>query len=173
MLKLSGLTTQAQADPYTSVLVLNIGAARGPACPDDHWVYVPSSNSGFHRVGFYSNVSPTFLPKSRQNHASIYVESAYPGGQKPSEEQIRTYCSSVTRELQQWGYIGDVDVIDPTWIDSAYTWSWPNSRWKGEALKLLEQQDIYQVGRYGRWIFQGIADSIRDGFIVGSSFRGA
>jgi protoporphyrinogen oxidase len=171
MLKLAGIATQSQADPYTSVLVLNIGAARGPKCPDDHWVYVPSSDSGFHRIGFYSNVSKSFLPRSRQDHVSIYVESAYSGGQKPTEEKIRAYCDSVTRELQRWGYIGAVEVIDPTWIDSAYTWSWPASPWRGEALKLLEQQGIYQVGRYGRWIFQGIADSIRDGFIVGTGLR--
>ena len=30
---------------------------------------------------------------------------------------------------------------------------------------------IYMVGRY-RWIFQGIADSIKDGFYAGASFRG-
>jgi hypothetical protein len=27
------------------------------------------------------------------------------------------------------------------------------------------------VGRYARWVFQGIADSIRDGLLVGASFR--
>jgi hypothetical protein len=36
---------------------------------------------------------------------------------------------------------------------------------------MLEDKGIYQIGRYGRWRFQGIADSIRDGFVAGSSFR--
>jgi hypothetical protein len=27
------------------------------------------------------------------------------------------------------------------------------------------------VGRYGRWIFQGIADSLRDGLFVGAALR--
>src|SRR6185295_1564806 len=76
MLKLTGLTTPQKPDPYTSVLVVNIGAAKGTKCPDDHWVYVPRSQSGFHRVGFYSNVSHSFLPKSKRDHVSIYVESA-------------------------------------------------------------------------------------------------
>ena len=35
----------------------------------------------------------------------------------------------------------------------------------------LEAHGIYQVGRYGRWAFQGIADSIRDGFIVGGKCK--
>ncbi len=53
----------------------------------------------------------------------------------------------------------------------AYTWSWPGSGWKQKALRQLEEQGIYQVGRYGRWVFQGIADSIRDGFLVGASLK--
>jgi protoporphyrinogen oxidase len=171
MLKLTGLTTEHKPDPYTSVLVVNVGAAKGARCPDDHWVYVPTSQSAFHRVGFYSNVSPSFLPKSRQNHTSIYVERAYPGGQKPSDAEVKTYCDAMIRELRAWEYIGDVDAVDPTWIDSAYTWAWPGSKWRTAAMALLEQHDIFPVGRYARWVFQGIADSIRDGFIVGTSLK--
>jgi hypothetical protein len=56
-------------------------------------------------------------------------------------------------------------------MDLAYTWSWPGSRWPAEALRLLEDNGVYRIGRYGRWRFQGLADSIRDGFVAGSSFR--
>jgi len=174
MLKLTGLSTPEKPDPYTSVLVVNLGAVKGGRCPQDHWIYVPQSRSGFHRVGFYSNVSPTFLPAShrqRQDRTSIYVERAYPGGQKPSDAEVGAYCQALVRELQEWEYIGEVEVIDPTWIDSAYTWSWPGSKWRSQAMQVLERHDIYPVGRYARWIFQGIADSIRDGFIVGTSLK--
>ena len=64
------------------------------------------------------------------------------------------------------------EVVDPTWIDVAYTWEWPSSTWKSQAIRLLQQHDIYMVGRYARWVFQGIADSIKDGFYAGASFRG-
>ena len=60
-------------------------------------------------------------------------------------------------------------MVDPTWIDVAYTWSWPGSTWRVKALKALEEHGIYQVGRYARWVFQGIAESIKDGFIAGNS----
>jgi protoporphyrinogen oxidase len=174
MLELTGLTVDAEPDPHTSVLVLNLGALRGDRCPDDHWIYVPHSDSGFHRVGFYSNVDASFLPASAradESRVSIYVERAYLADQKPTEAEIEDYCKSVVQELQQWGYIGEVEVCDPTWIDVAYTWSWPGSKWKQKALKVLEENNIIQVGRYGRWIFQGIADSIKDGFYVGASVR--
>jgi hypothetical protein len=36
---------------------------------------------------------------------------------------------------------------------------------------MLEDNGIYQIGRYGRWRFQGIVDWIRDGFAAGRSFR--
>jgi protoporphyrinogen oxidase len=172
MMEMTGLQVENEPDPYTSVLVLNIGAIRGPRCPDDYWLYIPDSRCGFHRVGFYSNVDVSFLPISSRldgDRVSIYVERAYLGEEVPGEE-IRAYTQAVARELQEWGFIGDAEVVDPTWIDVAYTWSWPGSKWKQEALRVLERHDIYQVGRYGRWVFQGIADSIRDGFIVGGAF---
>ena len=78
---MSGLMPQDREDPYSSVLVLNIGAVRGNNCPDDHWIYLPESTSGFHRVGFYSNVDRSFLPVSARKkgkHVSIYVERAFP-----------------------------------------------------------------------------------------------
>ncbi len=171
---MAGLKVEAEPDPYTSVLVLNIGAVRGEKCPDEHWLYNPDARSGFHRVGFYSNVDRSFLPRSaRQANkgVSIYVERAYMGGSRPSGAEIAAYAQDVVKELQDWGYIGQAEVVDPTWIDVAYTWSWPGSRWKPEALRQLEHYGIYQVGRYGRWIFQGIADSIRDGFFTGASFK--
>ncbi len=174
MIEMTGLELQEPPDPYTSVLVLNIGGVRGERCPPDHWLYVPASRGGFHRVGFYSNVDASFLPRSKRksaNRVSIYVERAYQGGQKPAPGDIRDYSQTTVRELQEWGYLADVEALDPTWIDVAYTWSWPGSKWRAAALRVLEKYDIQMVGRYARWNFQGIADSIRDGLYVGAANR--
>ena len=172
MLDMTGLKPAEEPDPYTSVLVLNVGGVRGARCPKDHWLYLPGSRAGFHRVGFYSNVDVSFLPRSSQasnNRVSIYVERACPAGQKPSPDAVAEYSATTVRELQDWGFIKDVEVADPTWIDVAYTWSWPGSKWREAALRALSEQDIIMVGRNARWIFQGIADSIRDGLFVGAS----
>ncbi|MGH1540542.1 MAG: protoporphyrinogen/coproporphyrinogen oxidase [Arenicella sp.] len=173
-LELSGVSVNAAADPYVSVLVLNIGAVKADKCPGDHWCYTPDTRSGFHRVGFYSNVDRSFMPESareQHNRTSIYVERAYPGGNKPSDTEIKEFSDAVISELQDWGYISSIEVVDPTWIDVAYTWSWPGSQWQQQSLGALQQQGIHMVGRYGRWKFQGIADSIRDGFVAGSCFK--
>jgi len=174
MIEMTGLELGEEPDPHTAVLVLNIGGVRGEQCPADHWLYLPGSRAGFYRVGFYSNVDVSFLPRSARvsrQRVSIYVERAFRGGPKPAPEEIRQYSQATVRELQQWGFLGDAEVVDPTWIDVAYTWSWPGSRWRATALQALERQDIQMVGRYARWRFQGIADSLRDGLYVGAANR--
>ena len=178
MLSLTGLKLQAREDPHTSVLVVNIGGIRGTACPNEHWVYIPRSRSGFHRVGFYSNVDTAFLPKSSQNppdRVSMYVEVAYRGDlPRPSEGGIKTLTEEIIRELCEWQWVEAIEVADATWIDVAYTWMWPNSQWRTEALGLLESYGIYQVGRYARWTSgtsQGIVHSLRDGLLAGATVR--
>ena len=174
MIEISGIEVDVKPDPYTSVLVINIGAKRGRQCPDDDWLYIPDSRSGFYRVGFYSNVDRSFLPLSgrkKNNRVGIYVERAYAGGDKPSDEKIVRYSDNVLHELQAWGFIGDVEVVDPTWIDVAYTWSWPGPQWRQTALSETAKHNIYQIGRYGQWNFQGIAESLKEGSSILSSIK--
>lgn len=172
IMEMTGLDVGERPDPATSVLVVNIGAVKGPNCPEEHWLYIPRSKAGFHRVGFYSNVDCSFLPASRRERrdaVSIYVEKAYREGERPSQAELEHLSWDIVREPQDWGWIKEAEVVDPTWIDVAYTWSWPGSKWREKAMKALEEYGIYQVGRYARWVFQGIADSIKDGFLAGSA----
>lgn len=169
VVKLTKLIIDEPEGPYTSVLVINIGAIKGSKCPDYHWLYIPESKSGFHRVGFYSNVDNSFLPvssKSADNRVSIYVEKAYLPSNRPNNERIKQLCEDVVRELKSWKFIDEPEVIDPTRIEVAYTWSLPNSNWRQSAIEKLKENYIYQVGRYGLWKFQGIAKSIKDGLII-------
>jgi protoporphyrinogen oxidase len=175
-LSMASIDLGVEPDPYTSVLVLNIGATPGPALGDDHWVYDPRSSSGFHRFGVYSNVDDHFLPRSTRSHgttpasrASLYVEVAYPGGARPSSADEAARTEAVVRELQDREVLGEVDVVDATWIDVAYTWSWPGSTWREAALAALDRAGIRQIGRYGRWEFQGIATSIAEGLRAGEA----
>jgi len=173
-LKFSNLSVDEEQDDYTSVLVLNIGATKGTKCPDDHWIYIPNSKSKFHRIGFYSNVDSSFLPKiSRKDmdRVSIYVEKAYPNGHKPSEDEINSYSTSVVEELKEWKFIMEAETVHPTWIEVAYTWTKPGSKWQTKSLELLEENNVIQVGRYGRWKFQGIAESMNDGFNIGKIYK--
>lgn len=171
---LAGLQVESPPDPHTSVLVLNLGARKGPRCPSDHWVYVPQSRSGFHRVGVYTHVDHSFLPRSlraRSDLAAFYIESAFLPGNRPDASATDKLCQRIIEELRDWQWIEAAEVVSPTWIEVAYTWSLPGSTWKTEALHALESQGIRQVGRYARWSFQGIADSLRDGLRAGEAVR--
>ena len=166
----TGLQTQARPDPHTGVVVLNIGAFRGDRCPDYHWIYVTRSKGLFHRVGFYTNVDRHFAPPDDvRERVGLYVERAFSGGTRLTAAEIEQYRQTTLAELQEWGIIGDVEVCDVSTVDVAYTWQWQDSGWRGEALKLLDQHGVLQVGRYARWVFQGIADSVRDGLMAGAT----
>ncbi len=169
MLEMTGLNAGMKRDPHTAVLVLNIGAVQGPACPKEHWIYVPESKAGFHRVGFYSNVDSHFLPAAPADdrpRASLYIERAFLPDARPSAEEIAAYEREVVAELQAWGMIEEAEVVDATWVEVAYTWSWPGSDWINASMELLREHGIEMLGRYGRWHFQGIAASIREGLQV-------
>lgn len=170
MVQLTRLKINEPSPPYTSAIVTNIGAEKGKKCPPYHWLYLPQTKSGFHRVGFYSNVDTLFLPHDKKNRVSLYVETTFQGGDKPKIKTVNQQTSSMIKELQEWQFINKVEVIDPTWIEVAYTWSWPGSNWKEKAIAALEKNDIYQIGRYGRWHFQGILESIKEGLTVSRNF---
>ncbi len=171
MLDLSGIELHERPDPSTAVLVLNIGGIRGPRCPDDHWIYVPRSRSGFHRVGFYSNVDNDFTPRGEENRAALYVERAFRSGAAPGSAEVAAYSQSVLDELCDWGFLESAEAMHATWVDVAYTWSWPGSQWRAKAMQRLSDAGIQMTGRYGKWKFQGIADSLRDGMLAGSALK--
>ena len=147
--------------PYTSVLVINIGAERGHSTPEEHWLYIPFCKSGFHRVSFYTNVDPSKAPKGK---VGLSVEIAY----KPGEIYgWRMKAFDVMKELQKWNWIGHVYTFSCDIVPCAYTWLYH----KDEAQKgidWLKERDIISTGRYGKWSFQGLTQSIMDGFNVGN-----
>jgi protoporphyrinogen oxidase len=176
--EMAGLAGRAgPPDPHTSVMVLNLGVTL-PNTPlarnGNHWLYTPDSRSGFHRVGYYSNVDPLFLPAGRQNDpslASLYIETAFRGGHRPSAEATQTLVASIISELQQNGLIDKVETADPTWIDVAYTWKRPGSDWVARATALCQAYGVEPAGRFGRWSFQGISASLKEGLLLGSVLR--
>jgi len=72
-------------EPYTSVLVLNLGVEFSGSKINYHgyhWLYIPDSLSGFHRIGYYSNIDTMFLPerfRNPQKYGSLYIEFAFKG----------------------------------------------------------------------------------------------
>jgi protoporphyrinogen oxidase len=168
MLEYTNLQCRAEPDPSIAVHVLNIGGRKGPRCFKNHWVYLPHSRSGFHRVGFYSNVDTRFLPESVREgdtHVALYVERCFlESAEAPANSR---YESEVIKELKSWQVLESVEVVSSSVVPIGYTWSWLGSSWKCEAFQTLERAGIVQLGRYGRWKFQGIGDSLAEGMRLG------
>ncbi len=171
MLSLTKLHVDAEPGIRTAVLVLNIGGEKGERLPPDHWLYVPASRAGFHRVGVYTNVDALFAPREDTALASFYVERAYPAGMRPSDGDVDRYTRETIHELREWGWLKEAEVVSPSWVETAYTWSRPRSKWREQASEALRNAGILMTGRYGKWRFQGIADSLRDGFCAGAALR--
>ncbi len=167
MVQMTKINLHQPPPAYVSVAVVNIGAKKGKKCPSEHWLYLPKSKYGFHRIGFYNNVEKSFAPGSSENKTSIYVEKSYLGGKKPDSAEIKKFCRCLIKELRDWQFItGKPEVVDFNWIDVAYTYSRPGSNWEKRALRILKKNGIIQIGRYGKWRFQGISGSIKDGLSV-------
>lgn len=174
MLRLCSIECDQRPDPATSVLVANIGATRGEQCPSSHWVYLPRSSAGIHRVGFYSNVDPSFLParhRSGGQLVSLYAERSFAPGARPGAPELRSACRAIVDELKALGFIRDEIVVDSTFTDPAYTWCWRGSRWAREAVCRLAEQGVQQVGRFATWRFQGMVASFEQGFAAGEAFQ--
>lgn len=148
--------------PYTSVLVINIGAERDLCTPEEHWIYVPFCKTNFHRISFYSNIDNTKAPAGKVN---LSVEMAFRGVEY-EDLDVDYICHHVVRELQSWRFIGKTIVVDDTWVRTGYTWLYKKED-QVNALAWLKERDITSTGRYGKWHFQGLVDSIKDGFEVG------
>jgi protoporphyrinogen oxidase len=144
---------------YTSVHVLNIGADKTERTPEEYWIYTPFSRFGFHRLGFASNVDPRKAPKGK---LSMSVEIAL-----RHNERIARFANEqlIIKELQEYGFIGDVHVVDPTFVSTAYTWL-KDPADRTNALNWLYGKDIISTGRYGKWKFQGMVQSIEDGLAL-------
>lgn len=178
--EIAGLSERVgPCDPYTSVLVLNLGVT----LPDTplarngwQWLYIPDSRSGFHRVGYYSNVDRTFLPESCRNdpaRGALYVERAFAFGMRLSPDAENALIAEMIEEIQNAGLVDKVEIADPTWIPIAYTWRWPGSNWVARTIAACREYGIEPAGRYGRWTFQGISASLKEGFLLGNSLRQA
>ena len=88
---------------HSTTVVLNIGA-NGPVAPalrDAHWIYVPSPDCLFYRVGVYSNISSGLCAS---NYHSLYVEIGVPGEQV-GYLNLKAIASQAVDQLSDLGWV--------------------------------------------------------------------
>ena len=143
-----------------SVLNINIGVDR-PNISDKHWIYFPEDKFIFSRVGFPMNFSASVAP---QGTSSIYIEITHPLHERPNVDAA--FDRSVA-DLQRCGILLPGDrILTRHVLDIQYAYVVFDAHRQARLQKLiayLESRDIFAAGRYGRWEYFSMEDSILSG----------
>ena len=140
----------------TSTRCINLGIKYKKNLPemikDIHWIYVPKKEYPFYRVGVYSNVTKSLVPK---NCYSLYIEMS----------DIKD-CDKIIPILKKTGIMNsDDEVISLNVIDMKYAYVIFNKDRKktlDTIFKFLKTNNIYCTGRYGSWEYSFIEKNIID-----------
>ena len=141
----------------TATRCINLGIRYKKFLPqkikDIHWIYIPENKYPFYRVGIYSNVTKSLVPK---NCYSLYVEMS-----------DTKNCDNVIPLLKEIGIMNnDDEVISLNVIDMKYAYVIFNKERKkilNNIFKFLKDNNIYCIGRYGSWEYSFIEKNIIDG----------
>lgn len=134
------------------VLVFNLGFNKKTKINDLHWIYFPDKEINFYRVGFYDNILD-------EKFGSLYVEIGFSENQKINiEEELE----KVIFNLKKCNIIDDsIKLINKMHliIDLGYVHI-SNMPTIQEYKKILNNNGIYSIGRYGGWTYCSIEDCL-------------
>ncbi len=143
---------------YNKVLVFNLGFDKSsPLCKKEHWLYIPSKDCNYYRIGFYNNILG-------EEKLSMYVEIGYGKDDKITDKGIEKQLKLTLENLQKSGIISkDMKLVDHETIimDPAYVHIETETTKKIDKLKEdFKNKNVYTIGRYGAWIYNSMEDSM-------------
>jgi protoporphyrinogen oxidase len=147
-----GLHHEAAVWDYNKVLVFNLGYDR-KGQTGIHWVYYPSRDTVFYRVGWYDNILGT-------DRMSLYVEVGFPRNARPDVQATR---ARVLRDLERENVVtGQALVAEHSVVlDPAYVHITKRSLAERRRLgDILRNHSVWSIGRYGGWTYCSIEDNI-------------
>ena len=154
------LAVAAEGLQAVSVLDINLGVDR-PDMSEKHWIYFPEDEFVFSRVGFPTNFSAAVAPEGT---SSMYVEINHTPDNIPDKEEA---CERVLEDLERCGILDPGDSIltrHTIDIPCAYVVFDTHRQNHLDGLtSYLESLDIFPAGRYGRWDYYSMEDSILSG----------
>jgi UDP-galactopyranose mutase len=154
------LIAKAQRLHAISVLNINVGIDR-PAITDQHWIYYPEDQFIFSRVGFPMNFSQSVAPEGT---SSMYIEITHQPDEPPNIEEA---FGRAMADLEKCGILRKRDrILTRHLIDIRFAYvvfDEHRQRHLQELIGYLEARDILTAGRYGRWDYYSMEDSILSG----------
>ena len=149
---------------HSATLSMNIGLRGRVAVPlrELHWAYIPDPTIPFYRVGVYSNISEGLCSPG---HSAIYVEVGLQADRLAELDRLALQ-NDVIAALEGLGWLdrGKVECVVAHMLHCAYVHHTPEAPVLVEKIfERLSQARVYPIGRYGRWDYTSMEDSIDDG----------
>ena len=137
---------------YNKVLVFNLGFNKKSKYTKEHWMYIPSKEVNYYRIGFYDNILDT-------NKLSMYIEIGF---SKDAKIDVKKQLDLTLENLRKTGII-DEDMVLEEYVsiimNPAYVHITKKAEEKIEKLKEnLGKNFIYTIGRYGGWTYCSMED---------------
>lgn len=166
LLELVGLEYHKPSFTYNKVLVFNLGFDK-KGVDQLHWAYFPQKDLCFYRVGFYDNIMD-------QARLSMYVEIGLNNNVELSNADIKNYKDEVISDLKKSGLIIDHELV--SWhqvvMDPAYVHITEESiKETLRVKKVLVNQNIHSIGRYGSWTYCSIEDNIIEAWDLADNYN--
>lgn len=140
---------------YNKVLVLNLGFdGSSPKYTKEHWVYFPDKSLNFYRIGFYNNILG-------QDKLSVYIEIGF--SKDVQEINVEKELEKALEGMKRVGIIGEgLKLVDKNILlmDPAYVHIEEEDR-INQWMREFEKDNIYMLGRYGRWTYNCMEDCIQ------------
>lgn len=127
---------------------------------DVHWIYFAEQEFPFYRVGFYSNFNNVMAPKDKY---SIYAEVGVTNYLLNQKDIIR----DVIKNLEIVGILKEknIEVIITNYMKDGYVhYTHKREELLNEIFTKLNKKNVITIGRYGKWQYSSMEDSIREGF---------
>ena len=137
---------------WNKVQVFNLGFDR-KGRDDVHWMYFPSRETSFYRVGWYDNILGT-------DRMSLYVEI---GATADAELDAELLQARVLADLAREGIVRGHQlvsahsvVLDPAYVHVTRA----SNAEKARLGQIFAAAGVYPVGRYGGWTYCSIEDNM-------------
>ncbi|MBN2364297.1 hypothetical protein JXL83_09210, partial [candidate division WOR-3 bacterium] len=129
--------------------------------PEYHWVYLPQKNLLPYRVGCSSN-----FYGSPEGKYSIYAEISYGDSKKLPRMNEEAIAQRVLCQLKKAGLIDASSITEKILtrkIDPAYVlFDFERKKVLRRIFSFFKEKSIFPLGRYGRWEYSSMEESIGD-----------
>jgi protoporphyrinogen oxidase len=150
---------------YLNVAVRGRGVLRG-----NHWVYVPEERFPFYRLGCFSNAVPYMAP---EGESTLYVECSNLLGPEWTDARLKAALVEFLVEIGEASGPESLTFAEVREIPVAYVLFDHAYFDATRALHAaLAGWGIDSIGRYGRWIYNSMEDSLQDGFETALRVKG-